>query len=425
MPPPPGAPPPPNLVEMPVAPTPTTTTTVPACATGCFALGNTTACGGFSSLPCLCHSTVFLASVQQCWNAVCLGDDFHLARSYAETLCESVAGTRLTTITSDGLPAVATNSYLAPLVYNHAVWDIQAIMSSVCSLILLFALALGFISCRNQARRAAQQAAASAWSGVTSGGSKHATHGSMSRPPAAHFTQHSRARSRGGGGQDESFVGMESFFLPSRPFGGPLPAPVGSGSTKKKFTNRMTQEEWEMAERDGAGDGDDRETGESFGVGVGRSRRDVQWEDEARGRERDEQGSDDHETDYDEPPLSAASRFTNRLSARTQAAADRASLASSSLSHADVFVAQRVNPSSPRPGHSPPPSAASTGTGFDGHSHGHGNDSLGIAARDQHQLTLWDNDSALESDFAAGNAFLAERRRSAIDKGKGKGREWE
>lgn len=294
-------------------------------------------------------------------------------------------------------------------------------MSSVCSLILMFALVLGFISCRNQARRVAQQAAASAWSGVASAGSKHATHGSMSRPAAAHFTQHSRARSRG---QDESFVGMESFFLPSRPSGGPLPAPIsGSVSNKKKFTNRMTQEEWEMAERDGAGE--DRETGESFG-----RRRDVQWEDEQSAQSHGHDGQDIEigELGDDEPPHSAASRFTNRLSARTQAAADRASLASSSMSHADVFVAQRVNPSSPRPGNSPPPSAASTGTGFDGHSHGHGHDTFGLAGRDQsqqqHQLTLWDNDSALESDFAAGNAYLAERRKSAVEKGKGKSREW-
>ncbi|KAL1405387.1 hypothetical protein Q8F55_009018 [Vanrija albida] len=370
MPPAPSPPPPHLAVE--AAPAPSMSAKAPWCVGSCFAHANTTGCPGFSSLRCLCESDTFLSSVQGCWLAVCTGDAYAFAQAYAEAQCAGVAGTRLVTHTVAGQPAVATNSYLPPVVLSRAVWNIQAIMSSICSVLLLAALALGFLSCRNQARRAAQQAATSAWSGIGSalGGSRHATVGSMSRPAAAHFS-HSRARSRGA---DESFVGMESFFLPSR-VSGPLPAPVAA---KKKFTNRITEEEWEMGD---VGEGPSSEGGHRA--------RQLTWDD----------GSDDSEA---EPPLSASSRFTNRLSARTQAAADRLSLstAPSDASH-EVFIATRVHLSSPRPGHSPPPSAASTG--FEA----------------QQQLTLWDNDSALESDFAAGNAFLAERG-AGRDKGKGR-----
>lgn len=83
------------LLESPAAPTPGPTTKIPGCVTQCFAVGNTTACGGFSNLACLCDSPPFLATVQECWLAVCIGDDFHFARGYIETLCASVVSATL------------------------------------------------------------------------------------------------------------------------------------------------------------------------------------------------------------------------------------------------------------------------------------------------------------------------------------------
>lgn len=48
-----------------------------------------------------------------------------------------------------------SNVLTAPVIYSKAAWNIQAVMSSVCSLILFMAIVLGALSCRAQARKEA------------------------------------------------------------------------------------------------------------------------------------------------------------------------------------------------------------------------------------------------------------------------------
>lgn len=70
-----------------------------------------------------------------------------LAVGAAQGLCA-------TTFATGPWPA-ESNILTAPVIYSKAAWNIQAVMSSICSLILVLSFVLGGLSCRAQARKEA------------------------------------------------------------------------------------------------------------------------------------------------------------------------------------------------------------------------------------------------------------------------------
>ncbi|EJT45344.1 hypothetical protein A1Q1_06107 [Trichosporon asahii var. asahii CBS 2479] len=96
---------------------------------------------------CLCRNDEYLKAVMDCWTINCDGLEVQEAISSAQTLCS-------TTLVAGPWPA-ESNVLTAPVIYSRAAWNIQAVMSSICALILLLAIVLGGLSCRAQARKEA------------------------------------------------------------------------------------------------------------------------------------------------------------------------------------------------------------------------------------------------------------------------------
>ncbi|GMK59435.1 hypothetical protein CspeluHIS016_0800410 [Cutaneotrichosporon spelunceum] len=209
---------------------------VPGCMTRCMRLANTGHCASNADFLCLCANHDYQASVTQCWATKCNATSYNLALSYASAACTAI-GARM----SASGNGASTNLTMQPIVYSRAAFNIQAVMSGLCSLVLLCAIGLGVLSCRAQARR---QALSSTMSATAKSRVSVSRASGVSRLPRSYFP-----------GRE---VGQISTLdMGSVDFGKMFEAPARRARRprftnrlpgERAFTNRQT-EEWEMEDR--------------------------------------------------------------------------------------------------------------------------------------------------------------------------------
>ncbi|WWC59527.1 uncharacterized protein I303_102083 [Kwoniella dejecticola CBS 10117] len=265
------------------------TSGVPTCVVSCIASAPTTGCTGPEDWTCLCANTEFINSVGACWTSSCSATDAQYGQAYANQACAfygvPIGGNGTSTGDSSSTDTQATGSPVlsAPQVMHPSFIRIQAIMSSISSLLMVIAIIMGILSCRARYRRDQMASQNRTWNGVTgltTMDSKAPTTSKKSR--FFNRSTHSSAfeNSRGGLSQTETFGVTSSNFggsttLAGSPnhtqsFGGAagLTYPSNAATTSPRdqdrfsgggvgggtrFTNRLNlnemankSEEWEM-----------------------------------------------------------------------------------------------------------------------------------------------------------------------------------
>ncbi|CAK9786107.1 hypothetical protein CC85DRAFT_300695 [Cutaneotrichosporon oleaginosum] len=215
---------------------------IPGCVTRCMVSANAGFCASNQDYLCLCSNHAYQGAVTQCWAMRCNATSFDLALSYASAACTAI-GAKI----DPGSNGASTNLTMRPVVFSRAAFNIQAVMSSLCSFVLLCAIGLGILSCRSQARRQAMMSS-TAWSHATNPPTAKSR---VSRVPRSYFPgrEHGQVSTIDIG----SSVDFEEMFgQPMQPrrqprFTNRLPH-------ERPFTNRLPPEEWEM-EASGRGSG--------------------------------------------------------------------------------------------------------------------------------------------------------------------------
>ncbi|WWC86838.1 uncharacterized protein L201_001717 [Kwoniella dendrophila CBS 6074] len=213
---------------------------VPACVVTCMASAPISGCKGSDDWTCLCASTEFINSVGACWTSSCSASDAAYGQAYANQACAfygvPIGGN---STSSSGSPTdtqvTGTPLLTAPEVSTHSFIKVQAIMSSITSLLLAMAVILGILSCRQRYKRDQAASQNRTWNGVTgltTMDSKAPT--SKSRFFSSNKSQHSSAF--GNSRNMTSTFQSENFGVTSSNFGGSTTL-AGSPTHLKSFTD--------------------------------------------------------------------------------------------------------------------------------------------------------------------------------------------
>ncbi|KAL7420067.1 hypothetical protein Q5752_005032 [Cryptotrichosporon argae] len=263
--------------------------TIPTCVSYCMAEGDLGNCTALTDYTCVCSSAVYQQSVANCWAASCNATEILIGAAYSDAACEyygvnitttysaqtgtetgtANGATNGTAAASTTAAAAATDTSTAPVVYSKAAINIQAIMSSICSALLLVALVMGFLSCRARVRRNQAVSQSRSWTGAGStlagGGAKGgagsqfarsgvhpSAYGAASRPrdPTATYASDNFGATSATYGTG-SYAGS-SFGNGQVSFGTGLRGNrVGAGFTNRLMLNDIGREgeEWEMGDK--------------------------------------------------------------------------------------------------------------------------------------------------------------------------------
>ncbi|WRT64706.1 uncharacterized protein IL334_001640 [Kwoniella shivajii] len=146
---------------------------VPTCVVTCMGTAPTTECSGPSDWTCLCASSDYITAVGQCWATSCSAEDAVYGQAYASQACAfygvplNGTGTSTGTTSPTATEAIGTPDLSPPQVLSSSYIKVQAIMSSISSLLLAIALILGLMSCRARYKRDQASSQNRTWNGVT------------------------------------------------------------------------------------------------------------------------------------------------------------------------------------------------------------------------------------------------------------------
>jgi len=251
----------------------------PSCVTDCMATAQIGSCSSLTDFSCLCASPTYLDSVASCWGTSCNATEIQEGEVYSATACQSYgvtvpwAASNSSASTSNTTSAAPIDVTSAPLTTSRTFVHIQATMSSICTALILVALFLGFLACRNRLRRDREMTQDRTWTGVgatTAGDSKKSRFG---RSQGAHSSIFSNSRN---GATTVGSVGLTSAnYAPASAQTvsfAPLASPTGTAGadavagarigaqSPSRFTNRLTLgdigqgEVWEMHAKSGSSD---------------------------------------------------------------------------------------------------------------------------------------------------------------------------
>ncbi|ORY30345.1 hypothetical protein BCR39DRAFT_529287 [Naematelia encephala] len=244
---------------------------VPTCVTTCMANGDTTGCTGVTDYACLCTSTTYETSVGTCWESSCNATEIAEGQAYSAAGCEAFGVTVLPSAATASVTASATLSSSnasatsviasatsalplvdvtsAPIVSHQQFINIQAIMSSICGALLIAAIVMAVMSCRQRVKRDYETTQNRTWTGV--GTSGYDSKASTSKHGISRNSQR---------GQTSTF---DEYGMTSSNFGGttvPFNALNTGGDrlsgNNRGFTNRVAvneDEEYELSTKSGQG----------------------------------------------------------------------------------------------------------------------------------------------------------------------------
>ncbi|WVQ98134.1 hypothetical protein IAU59_005256 [Kwoniella sp. CBS 9459] len=285
------------------------TATMPVCVSTCMGQSPTFGCESLSDYACLCASPDYINWVGACWAESCTADEITFGQAYSTQACAfygvplngTTTGTdadMLRNVLHSGLDPTASAILTEPKTISPAFLNIQAIMSSICSALMVIAFIVGFYSVRTRIKADQAMSQNRTWNGVTGMTSMDSKAPKSSR----FFTRtgqsgHSSAFTNSRGGTTTFGSRSENYGVTSSNFGGnttlagspnqqltfsspgagtgdddgkermfgstsPVAGERGSGTGGIRFTNRLTlgelgsankSEEWEMGYVPGSG----------------------------------------------------------------------------------------------------------------------------------------------------------------------------
>ncbi|WWC68005.1 uncharacterized protein I206_101924 [Kwoniella pini CBS 10737] len=265
-----------------------TTSGVPQCVVTCIATAPTAGCSGSDDWTCLCANTDFINSVGACWTSTCSSTDAQYGQAYANQACAFYGvpiggnGTSTSSPTSTETQATGTAVLTPPVVVTPVFIRVQAIMSSISSLLMVIAIILGVLSCRARYKRDQMASQNRTWNGVTGLTTMDSKAPNTSKNKSRFFNKSTHSSAFGNSRGGINTYQTESFGLNSSNFGGsttlagsrsgsspnhiksfdnsispnltyPITAITSNGGGGGRFTNRLTlneienkSEEWEL-----------------------------------------------------------------------------------------------------------------------------------------------------------------------------------
>ncbi|WVR04700.1 hypothetical protein IAU60_001711 [Kwoniella sp. DSM 27419] len=230
--------------------------TTPTCVSDCMSQGPTGTCRGVTDYACTCASTEYIGWVSQCWAKKCSLQDAAFGKEYAERACafygvpiNNGTGSSNGTTPSTGVPNLAPPMTTSPTFLN-----IQAVMSSICTALMVLALLMGFISCRARVKADQMASQNRTWNGVTG-----TTQMDAKAPKPSRFFKGMGSGSKFANNRnDMTQIQSDTFGVTSSNFGGTTTLTGGpEREPGYRFTNRLTlgqlqarsrSEEWELSD---------------------------------------------------------------------------------------------------------------------------------------------------------------------------------